>query len=252
MIPEQNLVLLRGAVPGAIGGLVVIRKSVKQTKAQQQKAKEAIAMPSVPSSTQGEVAQTLELSAEVFGVDPAGAAPAPGGGEGVGRPPRGHPLHPRAQRRPGGGRKPWKQKGTGRARRARSARPSGRAAASRSAPGRASTTRRCRRDAARRAARGGGGQARGGRPPVVETLGCAEAKTKALTDAAEAASASTGSPRCWWWPSATAHRTRAARNVPWLGRAAGHTSVYQLIRNERRRVREAAALLSARRRALKA
>ena len=40
VIPEQNLVLLRGAVPGAIGGLVVIRKSVKQTKAQQQKAKE--------------------------------------------------------------------------------------------------------------------------------------------------------------------------------------------------------------------
>jgi large subunit ribosomal protein L3 len=41
VIPEQNLVLLRGAVPGAVGGLVVIRKSVKQTKAQQQKAKEA-------------------------------------------------------------------------------------------------------------------------------------------------------------------------------------------------------------------
>ena len=41
VIPEQNLVLLRGAVPGAVGGLVVVRKSVKQTKAQQQKAKEA-------------------------------------------------------------------------------------------------------------------------------------------------------------------------------------------------------------------
>ena len=41
VIPEQNLVLLRGAVPGAIGGLVVVRKSVKQTKAQRQKAKEA-------------------------------------------------------------------------------------------------------------------------------------------------------------------------------------------------------------------
>jgi large subunit ribosomal protein L3 len=40
VIPEQNLVLLRGAVPGAIGGLVMVRKSVKQTKAQQQKAKE--------------------------------------------------------------------------------------------------------------------------------------------------------------------------------------------------------------------
>jgi large subunit ribosomal protein L3 len=41
VIPEQNLVLLRGAVPGATGGLVVVRKSVKQTKAQRQKAKEA-------------------------------------------------------------------------------------------------------------------------------------------------------------------------------------------------------------------
>jgi large subunit ribosomal protein L3 len=41
VIPEQNLVLLRGAVPGARGGLVVVRKSVKQTKAQQQRAKEA-------------------------------------------------------------------------------------------------------------------------------------------------------------------------------------------------------------------
>ncbi len=41
VIPEQNLVLLRGAVPGAVGALVVVRKSVKQTKAQRQKAKEA-------------------------------------------------------------------------------------------------------------------------------------------------------------------------------------------------------------------
>jgi large subunit ribosomal protein L3 len=40
VIPEQNLILLRGAVPGAKGGLVIVRKSVKQTKAQQQKAKE--------------------------------------------------------------------------------------------------------------------------------------------------------------------------------------------------------------------
>lgn len=41
VLPERNLILLRGAVPGPIGGLVVVRKSVKQTKAQQQKAKEA-------------------------------------------------------------------------------------------------------------------------------------------------------------------------------------------------------------------
>ncbi|OGK87561.1 MAG: 50S ribosomal protein L3 [Candidatus Rokubacteria bacterium RBG_16_73_20] len=40
VLPEQNLVLVRGAVPGATGSLVMIRKSVKQTKAQQQKAAE--------------------------------------------------------------------------------------------------------------------------------------------------------------------------------------------------------------------
>ncbi len=40
VLPEQNLVLVRGAVPGANGSLVTIRKSVKLTKAQQQKATE--------------------------------------------------------------------------------------------------------------------------------------------------------------------------------------------------------------------
>jgi len=38
VLPEQNLVLVGGAVPGAPGGLVLLRKSVKLTKAQQQKA----------------------------------------------------------------------------------------------------------------------------------------------------------------------------------------------------------------------
>ena len=40
VLPEQNLILLRGAIPGAKGGLVLVRKSVKQTKAQRQKVKE--------------------------------------------------------------------------------------------------------------------------------------------------------------------------------------------------------------------
>lgn len=39
VMPEQNLVLIRGAVPGAIGGLVVVRKSVKTTKQQQSAVK---------------------------------------------------------------------------------------------------------------------------------------------------------------------------------------------------------------------
>lgn len=40
VLPEQNLILIRGAVPGANGSLVLVRKSVKTTKAQQQKAGE--------------------------------------------------------------------------------------------------------------------------------------------------------------------------------------------------------------------
>ena len=40
VMPEQNLVLVRGAVPGANGSLVMLRKSVKATKAQQQKVAE--------------------------------------------------------------------------------------------------------------------------------------------------------------------------------------------------------------------
>jgi large subunit ribosomal protein L3 len=40
VLPEQNLVLLQGAVPGGNGSLVVVRKSVKTTKAQQQKTPE--------------------------------------------------------------------------------------------------------------------------------------------------------------------------------------------------------------------
>jgi large subunit ribosomal protein L3 len=38
VMPEQNLVLVRGAVPGANGSLVMIRKSVKLTRTQQQAA----------------------------------------------------------------------------------------------------------------------------------------------------------------------------------------------------------------------
>jgi large subunit ribosomal protein L3 len=36
VLVEQNLLLLRGAVPGARGGVVLVRKSVQQTKAQRQ------------------------------------------------------------------------------------------------------------------------------------------------------------------------------------------------------------------------
>jgi large subunit ribosomal protein L3 len=40
VMPEQSLVLVRGAVPGANGSLVMVRKSVKAKKAQPAKTAE--------------------------------------------------------------------------------------------------------------------------------------------------------------------------------------------------------------------
>jgi large subunit ribosomal protein L3 len=40
VLPEQNLLLIRGSVPGANGSLVLVRKSIKTSKAQQQKTAE--------------------------------------------------------------------------------------------------------------------------------------------------------------------------------------------------------------------
>jgi large subunit ribosomal protein L3 len=41
VLPEQHLLVIKGAVPGATGGLLMVRKSVKLSKAQQQAAKKA-------------------------------------------------------------------------------------------------------------------------------------------------------------------------------------------------------------------
>jgi large subunit ribosomal protein L3 len=41
VVPEQHLLVVKGAVPGATGGLVLIRKSAKLSKKQQQTAKKA-------------------------------------------------------------------------------------------------------------------------------------------------------------------------------------------------------------------
>ena len=38
VLPEQHLLVIKGAVPGATGGLLLVRKSVKISKAQQQQA----------------------------------------------------------------------------------------------------------------------------------------------------------------------------------------------------------------------
>jgi large subunit ribosomal protein L3 len=41
VVPDQNLLLVRGAIPGATGGLVLVKKSVKLSKAQQKAVKKA-------------------------------------------------------------------------------------------------------------------------------------------------------------------------------------------------------------------
>ena len=41
VVPEQHLLVIKGAVPGATGGLVLVRKSVKLSKAQQRAGKKA-------------------------------------------------------------------------------------------------------------------------------------------------------------------------------------------------------------------
>jgi large subunit ribosomal protein L3 len=41
VMPEQNLLLIKGAVPGPTGALIVVRKSVKLSKAQQRTVKAA-------------------------------------------------------------------------------------------------------------------------------------------------------------------------------------------------------------------
>lgn len=41
VVPEQHLLVVKGAIPGATGGLVLVRNSVKMSKAQQKAAKKA-------------------------------------------------------------------------------------------------------------------------------------------------------------------------------------------------------------------
>jgi len=201
-------------------------------------------MPSVPVIDGKGKSQTLELSAEVFGATP--------------RVPLLHQavVKELAARRAGthstrgrsdvsgGGRKPWKQKGTGRARqgsiRATQWKGGGKPFGPRPRKYDKAMPSAMRRAALREAvaAKLGAGQV-----SVVDTLGVAEAKTKALTTRLKALGID-GQPTLLVVAEVTEALTRAARNVPWLSvEPPGHASVYQVIRNERV-VFEKAALLT--------
>jgi large subunit ribosomal protein L3 len=41
VLPEQHLLVVKGAIPGATGGLLLVRQSVKKSKAQRRAEKKA-------------------------------------------------------------------------------------------------------------------------------------------------------------------------------------------------------------------
>jgi large subunit ribosomal protein L4 len=202
-------------------------------------------MPSVPIlDGKGKPQQALELSAEVFGGTP--------------RVPLLHQavVKELAARRAGthstrgrsevsgGGRKPWKQKGTGRARQGSIRATQWKGGGKPFGPTPRKYDKRLptamRRAALREAVAAKVGAAE---LSVVDTLGVADAKTKSLTARLRGLGID-GQPTLLVVSDLTEALTRAARNVPWVRvETPGHVSVYQVLRSERV-VFEKAALLA--------
>jgi large subunit ribosomal protein L4 len=201
-------------------------------------------MPSVPVADGKGKGQTLELSPDVFGGTP--------------RVPLLHQavVKELAARRAGthstrgrsdvsgGGRKPWKQKGTGRARqgsiRATQWKGGGKPFGPRPRKYDKRLPTEMRRSALREAvaAKLGAGEL-----SVLEALGVADAKTKTLVTRLKGVGIA-GQPTLLVVSEVPEGLSRAARNVRWLSlETPGHVSVYQLIRAERV-VFEKAALLT--------
>jgi large subunit ribosomal protein L4 len=202
-------------------------------------------MPSVPIvDAKGKSQQQLELSADVFGVTPRvpllhQAVVKELAARRAGT----HSTRGRSDVR-GGGRKPWKQKGTGRARqgsiRATQWKGGGKPFGPRPRKYDKAMPSTMRRAALREAVAAKLGA---GHVSVVDTLGVGEAKTKTLTTRLKGLGID-GQPTLLVVAQVTDALTRAARNVPWLSvELPGHTSVYQVIRNDRL-VFEKAALLT--------
>jgi large subunit ribosomal protein L4 len=192
-------------------------------------------MPSVPIvDGKGRSQQTLELSDDVFGGTPripllhqvvVKELAARRAGT--------HSTRGRSEVR-GGGRKPWKQKGTGRARqgsiRATQWKGGGKPFGPRPRKYDKRLPTEMRRAALRESV---AAKLAAGEVSVVDALGVTEAKTKVLTTRLKALGID-GQPTLLVVSEVTEALTRAARNVPWLGvELPGHVSVYQVIRNER-------------------
>ena len=201
-------------------------------------------MPSVPILDGKGTSQTIQLSDAVFGATP--------------RIPLLHQavVKELAARRAGthstrgrsevsgGGRKPWKQKGTGRARqgsiRATQWKGGGKPFGPKPRTYDKQMPSAMRRAALREAVSAKLGA---GALAIIESLGIAEGKTKALTTRLRALGIDR-QPTLLVVSEITDALTRASRNVPWLSvELPGHASVYQVIRSERV-VFEKAALLT--------
>jgi large subunit ribosomal protein L4 len=190
-------------------------------------------MPSVPVSGGTGKAQTLELSADVFGATPRipllhQAVVKELAARRAGT----HSTRGRSDVR-GGGRKPWKQKGTGRARqgsiRATQWKGGGKPFGPRPRKYDKRLPTEMRRAALREAvaAKLGAGEL-----AVVEALAVTDAKTKTLATRLKGLGIA-GVPTLLVVSEVPDGLKRAARNVSWLSlETPGHVSVYQLIRSE--------------------
>jgi len=144
----------------------------------------------------------------------------------------------------GGGRKPWRQKGTGRARqgsiRATQWKGGGKPFGPRPRKYDKAMPAEMRRAALRAAL---AAKVAAGEVTVVEQLGLGEPKTKTLVARLKTFGAAAG-PTLLVLGERSADVERAASNVPWLEvTTALHTSVYQLVRHDRV-VAERAALVA--------
>jgi large subunit ribosomal protein L4 len=201
-------------------------------------------MPSVPILDGKGKSQTLDLSDAVFGAAPRipllhQAVVKELAARRAGT----HSTRGRSQVS-GGGRKPWKQKGTGRARqgsiRATQWKGGGKPFGPRPRKYDKQMPSAMRRAALREAV---SAKLDAGSLSVIESLGVAEAKTKALTTRLRGLGID-GQPTLLVVSEVTDALARASRNVPWLSvELPGHASVYQVIRCERV-VFEKAALLT--------
>ncbi|HUO64495.1 MAG TPA: 50S ribosomal protein L4, partial [Terriglobales bacterium] len=202
-------------------------------------------MPTVPVlDAKGKAQEQLELSADVFG----GPVRVPLLHQSVvkelaARRAGTHDTKGRSEVS-GGGRKPWKQKGTGRARQGSIRATQWKGGGKPFGPTPRKYDKKMPTEMRRSALRDAlAAKIASGEVVVVDRLGMSEAKTKTLTSRLKELGLPQG-PTLLVVSERTQGLDRAARNVPWLSvETPMHASVYQVLRNDRV-LFERAALLS--------